>query len=308
MATADTMTKNRVSAASLTGKPGFSKRRRVNTPGIIGVWIGRMLVYGLLIAGCLLTLAPFLWMLSNSFKSSTEIVRLPPTLFPENPTLQSYRTIFTDPHVPLARFYLNSIIVTMSVTGLILFTSSLAGFVFAKYQFFGKNLLFTLTLATMMIPFQVVMIPLYLIISRLHLVDNLAGLIVPAGVSAFGIFLMRQFIESIPGELIDAARIDGASEIGIYGRVVLPQMGPALATLGIFQFMGTWNDYLWPLILITTTVRRTLPVMLTWYNSQHGSRYDLTMAASVLVILPILIVYFLFQRWIVRGIALTGFK
>ncbi len=270
--------------------------------------IGRILVHSLLIAGCLLSLAPFLWMLSCSLKSSTEIVRLPPTLFPEKPTLQSYRTIFTDPRVPLGRFYTNSIVVAVSVTAMILFTSSLAGFVFAKYQFFGKNLLFTLILATMMIPFQVVMIPLYLIIARLNLVDNLGGLIVPGAVSAFGIFLMRQFIEGIPGELIDAARIDGASEFGIYTRVVFPQMGPALATLGIFQFMGTWNDYLWPLIILRTTERRTLPVMLTWYNSQHGSRTDLTMAASVLVILPILIVYFLFQRWIVRGIALTGFK
>ncbi len=270
--------------------------------------IGRILVYSLLIAGCLLTLAPFLWMLSCSLKSSTEIVRLPPTLFPEKPTLQSYRTIFTDPRVPLGRFYMNSIVVAVSVTAMILFTSSLAGFVFAKYQFFGKDLLFTLILATMMIPFQVVMIPLYLIIARLNLVDNLGGLIVPGMVSAFGIFLMRQFIEGIPGELIDAARIDGASEFRIYTQVVFPQMGPALATLGIFQFMGTWNDYLWPLIILRTTERRTLPVMLTWYNSQHGSRTDLTMAASVLVILPILIVYFLFQRWIVRGIALTGFK
>jgi multiple sugar transport system permease protein len=127
-------------------------------------------------------------------------------------------------------------------------------------------------------------------------------------VDAFGIFLMRQFIESIPGELMDAARIDGASEFGIYWRIVLPQLGPALATLGIFTFMGTWNDYLWPLIVITTHERRTLPLLLTWYNSQHGTRYDLTMAASILVLLPVLVAYVLFQRWIVRGVALTGFK
>jgi multiple sugar transport system permease protein len=270
--------------------------------------IGRILVYGLLITGCLLTLVPFLWMLGTSLKSSTEIIKLPPTLIPEHPTLQSFRTIFTDPRVPLARFYLNSTFVSVSVVGMVLFTSSLAGFVFAKYQFSGKDFIFTLILATMMIPFQVVMIPLYLVLVRLGLIDTLWGLIVPGATSAFGIFLMRQFIESIPGELMDAARIDGTSEFGIYARIILPQMGPALATLGIFTFMGVWNDYLWPLIVITTTERRTLPIMLTWYNSQHGSRYDLTMAASVLVILPILVVYFLFQRWIVRGVALTGFK
>jgi multiple sugar transport system permease protein len=277
-------------------------------PGRIGFVASRVLIYSLLLLGCSFTLLPFLWMLSTSFKSSTEIVKLPPTLIPEKFTLQSYQTIFTDPRVPLARFYLNSIIVSISVVLMVLFTSSLAGYVFAKYQFFGKNYIFTMLLASMMIPFQVMMIPLYLILVRLHIVDSLMGLIVPGATSAFGIFLMRQFIESIPSELIDAARIDGASEFGIYSRIVLPQMSAALATLGIFQFMGTWNDYLWPLIVITTTEKRTLPIMLTWYSSAHGARFDLTMAASVLVILPIVVVYFIFQRWIVRGIALTGFK
>jgi len=285
-----------------------SKIRPVTSNGRGGLILGRVVAYGLLILGCFFTLVPFLWMILTSFKSSTEIVRLPPTLIPEHFTLQSYQTIFNDPNVPVARFYLNSIIVTVSIVLMVLFTSSLAGFVFAKYQFFGKNFVFTLILATMMIPFQVIMIPLYLILVRLHITDSLWGLIVPGATSAFGIFLMRQFIESIPGELIDAARMDGASEFGIYSRVILPQMGAALATLGIFQFMGTWNDYLWPLIVITTTERRTLPIMLTWYNSQHGARFDLTMAASILVILPILVIYFLFQRWIVQGIALTGFK
>lgn len=270
--------------------------------------IGQVLTYLILTAGCLLTLVPFLWMLGTSLKSSTEIIRLPPTLIPEKPTLQSFQAIFTDPRVPLARFYLNSIIVSASVVLMVLFTSTLAGFVFAKYEFFGKNLLFTLILATMMIPFQVTMVPMYLILVRLRLTDNLLGLIIPGATSAFGIYLMKQFIEGIPSELIDAARIDGASEFGIYTRVILPQMGAAIATLGILQFMGTWNDYLWPLIVITTTERRTLPVMLTWYSTQHGSRHDLTMAASVLVILPILAVYFLFQRWIVQGITLSGFK
>ncbi len=265
-------------------------------------------LYLILLTGCLVTLVPFLWMVSSSLKSSAEIIRLPPTLWPENPSLQSFRTIFSDPKVPLARFYLNSIIVSFSVVGMVLFTSSLAGFIFAKYQFFGKNVLFAVILGTLMIPFQVVMIPLYLIIARLGIIDSLAGLIVPGAVSAFGIFLMKQFIEAMPSELLDAGRIDGASEWSIYAKIILPQMGPALATLGIFTFMGVWNDYLWPLIVITTTEKRTLPIMLTWYSSQHGSRQDLTMAASLLVILPVLIVYFIFQKWIVRGVAMTGFK
>ncbi len=282
-------------------------RRRRAQAGL-GARLGRILVYGLLTAGCVLTLVPFMWMLSTAFKSSTEIIRMPPTLVPEHPTLQGFRTIFSDPRVPLVRFYLNSIVVSVSVVAMVLFTSSLAGFVFAKYRFFGKDLFFTLILATMMIPFQVTMIPAYLILVQLHLTDSLWGLIAPAATSAFGIYLAKQFTEGIPDELIDAARIDGTSEFGIYLRIILPQLGPALATLGIFQFMGTWNDYLWPLIVITTTVRRTLPVMLTWYSTQHGSRQDLTMVASMLVILPIVVVYFLFQRWIVQGITLTGFK
>jgi multiple sugar transport system permease protein len=292
-------------AQTVTELPAQTKTKRAS---VFRITTGQVIAYLILLLGITFTLIPFLWMLGTSFKSATEIVRLPPTLIPETFTLRSYQTIFNDPRVPLARFYLNSIIVSFSIVSMVLFTSSLAGFVFSKYQFFGKNLWFTLILASMMIPFQVTMIPLYLILVRLGITDSLLGLIVPGATSAFGIFLMRQFIDGIPSELIDAARIDGASEFGIYSRIILPQMGAALATLGIFQFMGTWNDYLWPLIVITTTERRTLPIMLTWYNSQHGSRADLTMAASVLVILPILVIYFLFQRWIVRGIAMTGFK
>jgi multiple sugar transport system permease protein len=273
-----------------------------------GRFLARFVTYAILLSGTIFTVIPFVWMIGTAFKSATEIIHLPPTLFPQNFTVQSYNTIFNDPHVPLGRFYLNSIIVSVSVVTLILFTSSLAGFVFAKYRFWGKDFFFTMILATMMIPFQVLMIPAYLILVKLGLVNNLLGLIVPSATSAFGIFLMRQFVESIPTELIDAARIDGCSEFGIYLQIILPQMGAALATLGIFQFMGTWNDYLWPLIVITTTEKRTLPIMLSWYSTQHGSRHDLTMAASILVIIPVLIAYFIFQRWVVRGIALTGFK
>jgi multiple sugar transport system permease protein len=275
---------------------------------VVGRRLSRAAVYSVLLLGTAVTLIPFIWMLFASFKSGTEILRVPPTFIPERWTVQSYRTIFTDPNVPLGRFYLNSLFVAGSRVLITLFTSSLAGYVFCKYRFWGRNLGFALILATMMIPFQVVMIPLYLILVKMHLIDSLWGLIIPAMVDAFGIFLMRQFIEGIPSELIDAARIDGASEFRIYWRVVIPQLGAALATLGIFTFMTAWNDYLWPLIVITTHHRRTLPLLLTWYNSVHGTRYDLTMAASILVLLPILLVYALFQRSIVRGVAMTGFK
>lgn len=270
--------------------------------------IGRSAAYAILIVGTAVTLVPFLWVLLTSLKPSSEIIRIPPTFFPEQWTIKSYLTIFNDPKVPLARFYLNSIFVSVSRVLVTLFTSSLAGFIFAKYRFWGKNITFGFILVQLMIPFQVVMIPAFLILVKLRLVDSLWGLIIPSMVDAFGIFLMRQFIESIPSELMDAARVDGASEFRIYWSIVLPQLGAGLATLGIFTFMGTWNDYLWPLIVITTHEKRTLPLLLTWYSSQHGTRYDLTMAASVLVLLPILLVYAAFQRWIVRGVALTGFK
>jgi multiple sugar transport system permease protein len=270
--------------------------------------IGRPLLYILLALGCLVTLLPFMWMLLGSFKTGSEIVRMPPTFFPENPTLSNYQEILTDPHLPIARFYLNSLLVTVAVVLLTLFTSSLAGFVFAKYKFFGKDFLFILVLATIMIPFPVLMIPTYLILVKLGLIDTLWGLIIPAGVNAFGIFLVKQFIEGLPNELIDAARIDGSSEWGIYWRIVLPQVGPALATLGIITFMFNWNNYLWPLIVITTPERRTLPIMLTWYNGMNYQRYDTVMAASVLVVVPVLIVYAFFQRWIVEGFALSGMK
>jgi multiple sugar transport system permease protein len=270
--------------------------------------LGRVLLYALLVSGCVATLVPFIWMILASFKSSSEIIRIPPTLWPEKPTLANYQTIFDDPKLQLERHYLNSLIVAGSQVFMILFTSSLAGFVFAKYQFFGKGILFGFILATMMIPGQVTMIPGYLMLAKLGLIDSLWGLIVPSATSAFGIFLTKQFIEGLPSELLDAARIDGASEWGIYRRIVLAQIGPALATLGILTFMGSWNAYLWPLIVITTHERRTLPIVLTWYDSVHGGRTDLTMAAGVLVVIPILFVYTFIQRWIVQGISMTGFK
>ena len=270
--------------------------------------LGRVIVYTILILGTVVTLIPFLWAILTSLKPSSEIIQVPPTFLPVHWTFQSYLTIFHDPSVPLARFFINSIFVTGMHVLLVIFTSSLAGYVFAKYRFWGRNAAFSFILAQLMVPFQVVMIPSYLILVKLNLVDNLWGLIVPVMADAFGIFLMRQFIEGIPSELIDAARIDGASEFSIYWNIILPQLGPSLATLGIFTFMGTWNDYLWPLIVLTTLEKRTLPLLLTWYNTAHGTRYDLTMAASVLVLLPILVVYLFFQRWIVRGVALTGFK
>jgi multiple sugar transport system permease protein len=269
---------------------------------------GRILTYALLTLGLLVTLTPFLWMILSSFKTATEIMRIPPTWWPERPTLDNYRTIMQDPKLPLMRFYGNSAFVTVANVLTSLFTSSLLGFLFAKYQFRAKRLLFGWFMLTMMIPGQMTMIPGYLILAKIGLLNNLWGLVVFSGLNAFGLFMMRQFIETLPNELLDAARIDGASEWQIYWRVVLPQLGPPLATLGTLTFMSNWNAYLWPMVVITKVERRTLPVILTWYNSQHSSRPNITMAATVMIVLPILFVYFFFQRWIVQGFAMSGLK
>ena len=270
--------------------------------------LSKVLLYVFLISGLTVTMLPFVWMILGSFKSSTEIIRIPPSFWPKNPSLNSFRTILTDPSVPLERFYLNSLVVAISTVVMGLFTSSLAGYIFAKYRFAGQDLMFNFILATMMVPFQVLMIPSYLILAKLGLINTLWALILPGAMDAFGIFMMKQFVEGLPSELMDAGRIDGASEFGIYWRIMLPQLGPALATLGILRFMWSWNNYLWPLVVITSNERRTLPIMLTWYNSAHSRRVDLTMAASVLVVVPILIIYSFFQRWIVQGMAMSGLK
>ena len=270
--------------------------------------LGHVSVYFVLILGLSMTLMPFLWMLLSSLKTTTEILRAPPTFWPENPTLNNYLTILTDPKLPLLRFYGNSLFVACANVLTTLFTSSLLGFLFAKYQFRGKRVLFGWFLLTMMIPGQITMIPGYLILARVGLLNSLWGLVVFSALDAFGIFLMRQFVESLPNELLDAARIDGASEWQLYWRIVLPQLGPPLATLGILTFMQNWNAYLWPMVVITKIERRTLPIILTWYNSQHSTQPNLTMAATVMIVIPILIVYLCFQRWVVRGFTMSGLK
>jgi multiple sugar transport system permease protein len=282
--------------------------RRIKEPAGVRSGLGRFLVHLLLIVGLSITLTPFVWMILGSFKTATELIRIPPTFWPENPTLDNYRTILSDPQLPLLRFYSNSTFVAVANVLTSLFTSSLLGFLFAKYEFRGKRLFFGWFMLGMMIPGQMTMIPSYLILSKVGLLNNLWGLVVFSAVDAFGLFMLRQFIETIPNELLDAARMDGASEWQIYWRIVLPQLGPPLATLGTLNFMGNWNSYLWPMVVITNIEFRTLPVILTWYNSQHGSRPNLTNAATVMVVIPILFVYFFFQRWIVRGFTMSGIK
>jgi multiple sugar transport system permease protein len=270
--------------------------------------LSRAALYALLSIFGVIAAVPFVWMILASFKSGAELRQIPPTFLPQDATLGNYETILNDPDLPLSLFYWNSAFVAVTSVVATLFTSSLLGYIFAKYRFRGRQPLFWFVLATMMIPAQVTMIPGYLILVQLGLLNNLWGLVLPAFVDAFGIFLMRQFMLSVPDDEIWSARVDGASEWRIFRSVVLPQLKPALATLGMLTFMFHWNAYLWPLIVLTEQSKRTLPIILTWYSTQHTAQQNLVMAASVLMVIPVLIVFALSQRWIVRGLTLTGTK
>jgi multiple sugar transport system permease protein len=272
-------------------------------------WNNQKLIYLLLILGCLVTIVPFVWTILASFKTHAEIIN-PATqsFFPRNFTTDNYTTIVTDPALPLARFYFNSTFIAICNVITQTFTSALFGYVFAKFHFRAKRLLFGYIVATMMIPFQLTMIPSYLVLLKFDLTNNLLGLVALSWFNAFGIFLMRQFMMSIPDELLDAARVDGASEWAIFLRIVLPQTTAALATFGILVFISNWNAYLWPLIVLREGDVRTLPIILTWYNDAHTSNIGLQMAASVLVVMPILVVYMFMNRWVVRGFAMSGLK
>jgi len=274
----------------------------------VGFILGKSGAYAILLLGLVITLLPFFYILISSLKPESELLKTPPDFFPQEPTFKYYSTIFNDEKIPLERNVLNSVVVALARVFITLFTSSFAGYIFAKYHFKGKNLAFGTSLIQIMIPFQVVMIPNYLIVVKFGLIDSLWALIVPTMVDAYGIFMMKQFIESMPAELMDAARIDGASEFGIYSRIILPQMGPALASLGIFTFMATWNDYLWPLIVLTSPEKRTIPLLLVWFQTQHTSNQGLVLAASILTLVPIFFVYIFLQRWIVDQATQSAFK
>lgn len=267
----------------------------------------RVIVYAILIVTFIATLAPFAWMAVSSIKTQEGIFTFPPRWIPENPTIVSYLELFQ--RMPFLIHLRNSIIVTVSITILVLFLSSLAGYAFAKLRFPGRDKLFILLLATMMVPAQATIIPVFLLLRRLGLLNNYLGLILPAGASAFGIFLLRQYMRAIPNSLLDAARIDGCSEFRIYRSIILPLCKPAIAALAIFVFMGTWNDFFWPLIVMTEESMYTLPVALATLNAgQHATNYNLLMAGSVVVTSPIILIFVFMQRYFIQGIALTGMR
>lgn len=254
----------------------------------------------------LVMLTPLVWMLVTSIETVPETRRFPPVIVPSGIHWQNYQTALTE--APMARWFMNTMIVTVvSVIGNLVFCS-LAGYAFARLRFAGKNIAFFLILATLMIPFQVVMIPTFLIIRSAGLIDTLGALILPNLASGFGIFMMRQFFRTLPVELEEAARIDGATRLGVLVRIVLPLSAPALATLAVITFMWTWNDFLWPLITIYSEEKMTLQLGLTTFQGLHQTNTALLMAANVMSMAPILLLFFVAQRWFVRGVATSGLK
>jgi multiple sugar transport system permease protein len=275
------------------------KRRRDRNAAIV--------LHTVLIAGLLIMTAPFVWMLLSSFKGEGEIRRTPPTWLPVDPTLTNYRELFERLDFPL--YFTNSVVVAVLVTVGNLLICSATGYALAKLRFLGRRALFVLVLGNLMVPPMATFVPQFVLVSNLGLVNTYAGLVLPNLALAVNVFLFRQFILSIPDDLLESARVDGAGEWRIYWRIVLPLTRPALATVGILTFLGSWNNFLWPLVVATTEDKYTLPVALAQYSvGQNQTRYGLLLAGSVTIILPILVIFAVLQRHFVRGIATTGLK
>ncbi len=263
--------------------------------------LGTILIYGLLSVLALFMMLPFVWMLSTSLKAPDEIFVTPPIVISRNTSLNAYRYVIQEYHV--LRILANTLCVAAAATGLQLLFCSLGGYGFAKYRFPGRNVLFTILLATMMIPFIVVMVPLFLIVRDLGWIDRYEPLVVPFAANAFGIFFMRQYISTISDELLDAGRIDGASEFGLYLRIILPIIVPGLTSLGLIIFMATWNSYLWPLVVLKSPLNFTIPLTISAMTGTVGrTNYNEQMATAVISVLPLLVIFLIFQRRFVEGI------
>ena len=273
----------------------YARRRRCLT-----IVIGAALA-----VGALVTAFPFVWMLATSLKPQRESIDFPPTLLPQQPTLQWFHTLFVE--LDFGRYLVNTVaVVLIGFVGLLLM--AMAGYAFAKFDFRGRRWMFFLVLATMMIPIQVTMIPTYLILNGMKLTNTLLGIALPTLVSGFSIFLFRQFMSTIPTELLEAARLDGASEWRTFWQVVLPMSAPILAVQVVLTFISGWNSFLWPLIIASDQKLYTLSVGLALLNQQLAVNPSLQMAAAAVMVVPILIVFVVFQRYVIQGFALSGLK
>ncbi|MBB6284749.1 carbohydrate ABC transporter permease [Geobacillus subterraneus] len=263
------------------------------------------------VAGIVLTIGgflisiPFIWMILSAFKTESEVMQIPPTLWPDQLTLENFVYLFENMNFAI---YLKNTIIVVLCSFVGLFLNAMAGYGFAKFQFKGKEKLFYLVLATMMIPGQVTMIPVYLILNEMHLTNTMAGIVLPGLVGAFSIFLFRQFMSTIPDELLEAARLDGANEFRVFTQIVLPICKPILAVQGILTFIAGWNSFLWPLIIANDESLYTLSVALSLLKGQYGGNFALQMAGSTFMVVPIIIVFLFFQKHIIESYTISGMK
>jgi multiple sugar transport system permease protein len=268
--------------------------------------LASLLLHAALVVGAVLTLAPLLWMVSASFMPSGEANTFPPRLLPSAPTLQHYVDLFT--RLDLGRQFANSTLVATCSTLISVIVNSMAGYAFAKLRFRGRERTFAVLLGALVIPAQVGMLPLFLLLKAMGLVNTYVGAIVPFMAGVFGIFMIRQYALSIPDDLLDAARVDGASELRIYWTIVMPVLQPILVTLAVFVFLSAWNDFMWPLIVLTDDAKYTLPVALANLSGEHVQDTELMMAGSVLTVLPVVVLFVSLQRAYMRGVMMGSVK
>ncbi|MEI2664736.1 carbohydrate ABC transporter permease [Rossellomorea sp. LJF3] len=265
----------------------------------------KLVIILLLTLGGIIVSVPFIWMISSSFKPESEVLQIPPSLIPENPTLENYVNLFESMNFGV---YLRNTLVIVLFSFVGLFFNAMAGYGFAKYQFKGREKIFYIVLATMMIPAQVTMIPVYLILNEMGLTNTMTGIVLPGLAAAFSIFLFRQFMTTIPTDLIEAARLDGAGEFYIFFRLIVPIAKPIFAVQGILTFIGAWNSFLWPLIIANDESLYTLSVGLSLLQGQYANNFGLQMAGAAFMVVPIIIIFSFFQKYIVEGFTMSGIK
>ena len=263
------------------------------------------LINTLIVLGALVMMFPLVWTVSTSLSSGVGLSSTP-SLIPEDPSVSAYKELFE--RTNFGRVIVNSFVIAAIVTVAQLFTSSTAGYVFSRIQFSGREILFGIYLVTMMIPLQVLLVPLFSMMRTFGLVDTYAGALLPSLAAPFGIFLFRQAMGSVPKELDEAATLDGAGHFRIFTQVIMPQMGPTVATLTVFVFMGSWNSFLWPLVILRSEHLQTLPLALARLQGQYTTQWDIVMAGSVISILPMLAVYLFAQKYVIQGVASSGLK
>jgi multiple sugar transport system permease protein len=282
--------------------PAVGQARGRRRPGVRRTW-----VYALLVLGLVLTVIPFVWMLSGSFKTQRELLQATPSLLPEDPTTANYERFWDRLNLP--RFFWNSFFIAGMITIANLFFCSMVGYALAKLRFAGRNLIFLLVLGTLLVPGSVTLVPLFVLMAKLDLVDTPWAVILPVAAGPLGVFLMRQFMLGIPDDLLEAARVDGAREFTIFWRVVLPLALPGMAALGIITFLPAWNALLWPLVVLTSRDNYTLPVALAIFSrGQFQADYGLLMAGSVALVLPVILIFLALQRQFTQSVAMTGIK